>query len=224
VGWFVIEDRGSVNYPNGPYGQGFGGQQPHQPQQPYHPPQPYPPPQYGYPAPPPFPQPPFGPPPGYPPPPPQPSGATAIIAGVLAALGGVANTVGGLLAAIGLAAMVSDSVDSSDAGWTALTAVVTLNVVSGVLLAVGAVLLFVRKAASRWIIVAGCAVHIVSSAISLAMPNTFAEYEYSGKAADVFGLIFPIATLVLVLVPATAVWLRANPKNAPPQYYPPYAG
>jgi hypothetical protein len=207
-----------MNYPYGPYGQGFPGQP-------------------GYPPPlgpgfPPPPGPSYPPPLGYPggqqpyplPPAPNtsPSAVTGVIAAVLAGLGGVGNVVGGLVMAFGLAVMISESTYDVDTGeWTGLTAITMLNIVAGVLLSVGTVMLLFRKMTSRWIVVAGCAVSIVSTFISLAMPSTFAEYQYSGKGADVVGLIFPIATIVLVLLPSTAAWIRAKQNGAPP---PPHWG
>lgn len=223
-----------MTVPHDPYGQQPYGQQPYgqQPygQQPYGQqwgqPQPYPQ-QQPYPA---APQP-YGAPP---PPASSPSGATGIIAGVLAALGGAANLVGGLLMVFGLAAIASESTAGTDNPYfTGLVAITMLNVVAGVILSVGAVLLFQRKAVSRWIVVAGCAVSIVSTMISLGLPDTLGEYEYTGKGTDVFGVIFPIATIVLTLVPSTAAWIRAKqaplPQYPPQQYppappYPPYRG
>ena len=211
-----------MNYPNGPYGQGSPGQQPGYPQQPQgYPPQPgYPqqppgyPPQPGYPQQPgyPYQQPPW--------PAPAPSGVTAIIAGVLAGLGGLANVVGGVLAAIGLSVMIGDSPYGTDA-WTGLIASVMLNIVAGVVLSIGTVLLFLRKTAGRWLVTVGCAVSIVSSMIALAMPTTVAEYTISGRGADMVGLLFPIATLVLLWLPATSAWLSAPRTSAPPPHHPP---
>lgn len=225
-----------MNHPNGPHGQGFPGQQPPygqqwgQPQQPAFPQQPYQPvPQpYGAPV------PPYGAPvPPYGAPPPQgptaPNGATAIIAGVLAGLGGAVNIVGGGFMAIGLALISSDStLDTGSGGWGALVAVAMLNIVAGVVLSVGTVLLFLRKPVSRWIVAAGCGVSILSSLISLGITSTLAGYAYRGSGTEVLGLIFPVATLVLVLVPPTAAWINAKrpssppPYSAPPQHFPPY--
>lgn len=191
-----------MNYPNGPYGQGFPVQQPGNQQ-------------WGYPQ-----QQPFG----YPPPPSAPNGATGIIAGVLAGLGGLANTVGGIFMAIGLAALGSDDSSLGDSVyWTPIIAIAVLNIVAGVLLSVGTVMLLLRKMIGRWLVVAGCAVSIVSSLISLGMTSMAAgyTYAYTGKAFDAVGLIFPIATLILVLLPSTTAWINAKRTSAPPQHYPP---
>lgn len=205
-----------MNYPYGPYGQGFPGQ-PGYPQQPGYPGgQPPYPPQGGYPG---------GQPPYYPltpAPSAPPSAVTGIIAAVLSGLGGLVNVGCGLLAFLGLATMISESpYDIGSGEWTGVIAIVMLNIVAGVLLSVGTVMLLLRKAASRWIVVAGCAVSIVSSLISLSLPSTFAEYQYSGKGADVVGLLFPIATIVLVLLPSTAGWIQAKRNGAP---HPPHWG
>jgi hypothetical protein len=146
----------------------------------------------------------------------SPSAVTGVIAAVLSGLGGLANVVGGLLATFGLSVMISESTyDVGSGEWTGLIAITMLNIVAGVLLSVGTVMLLLRKSASRWIVVAGCAVSIVSSLISLSLASTFAEYQYSGKGADAVGLVFPIVTIVLALLPSTAAWIRAKQNGAP---------
>ncbi|MHC9292438.1 hypothetical protein ACRCUN_08195 [Mycobacterium sp. LTG2003] len=218
-----------MNYPYGPYGQGFPGQQPGHPQQPGYPQQQpgYPqqgyPPQAGYPG-------------GYqyqyqPVPRSSPSGGTAITAIVLAGLGGVANFFGGLLMAFGLATIMEDATFQNtsavtDGAWTALIAIVMLNIVCGLLLLVGTVMLMLRKMVGRWLVVAGCTVSGLSVLISLTLvASTIGDYEYSrGAGSDLVGLLFAIATLVLVLLPSTTAWIQANRNPVPPQYYPPYQG
>lgn len=81
-------------------------------------------------------------------------------------------------------------------------------------MSVGTVMLL-RKMSSRWIVVAGCAVSIVSSLISLSLASTIAEYQYGGKGAHGVGLVFPIVTIVLALLPSTAAWIRAKQNGAP---------
>ncbi|CRZ17263.1 hypothetical protein [Mycolicibacterium neworleansense] len=222
-----------MNYPHGPYGQGFGGQ-PGQPQQPGYTQPPGYPQQPGYPPPPSYPQQ-AAYPPGYPgglpgpygpvpTPPASPSGVTGIIAGVLAGLGGLANVFGGLGMAFGLAVIVGESPDTSGSGWSGLIAITMLNIVAGLLLLIGTVLLFLRKMAGRWLVAAGCSVSIVSALISLALPATIEDYEYQSTGSDLVALIFPIATLVLVLVPPTGAWIRAKENPVAPQFYPPYPG
>ncbi|WP_158168895.1 hypothetical protein [Mycolicibacterium smegmatis] len=193
-----------MNSPYGPYGQGAPWQQPG-------PPQAYPPPGY---APPGYPQ------PGYPYPPPQPappSGVTAIIAIVLAGLGGVANFFGGLLMAFSLAVIMADSTAAgssavNDSAWTPLVAISVLNILCGVLLLTGTVMLLRRKMTGRWIVIAGCATNLLSTIVALTLvPSSIGEYEYNRSAGpDAVGLIFAIATVVLVLLPSTAAWLQAR--------------
>ncbi|MGV0743476.1 hypothetical protein [Mycolicibacterium sp. XJ870] len=228
-----------MTYPNGPYGQGIpeqpgyqppaypqqpgypGGQQPGYPQHPGYPPHP------GYPQ------------PGYPPQPyglqpPQsasPSGVSGITAGVLAGLGGFANFFGGLLMAFGLAAIMGEStLESSpavtDGGWTWLVAVVMLNVVCGLLLLIGALMLLLRNIIGRGLVIAGCSVFILSTLINfMLVPSTIGDYEYDrGTGPDLVGLMFAITTLVLALVPSTTAWIQAKRNPVAPQYYPPYPG
>jgi len=203
-----------VSYPYGSYGQGFppqsGG-----PQQPGFPPQPFP--QPG------FPQQPFAAAPQ------KPSGVTGIIAGVLAGLGGLANFVGGIAMAFGLAIMIGASTDatgSTDNPWTGLIAITVLNVVSGLLLLIGTVTLLLRKMVGRWLVVAGCAVSILSTLINLTLlPSFIADYEYDrGVGPDLVGVMFAITTIVLVLLPSTTAWIKARQYPVAPQFYPPYPG
>ncbi|WP_217155057.1 hypothetical protein [[Mycobacterium] fortunisiensis] len=230
-----------MNYPNGPYGQGFPGQpgQPQQPgyqQQPPYPQQPgYPPPghpqegfpqqgfgQQGFPG-----YPPSG---GYPPQPylmptGEPSGGTAITAAVLAALGGVAGLVGGVLGAIGLA-VGSTEADLSGGVYALLIVGILFNFVFGLMIATGAVMLFQRKMLGRWLVVSACALAILSSLLSLgaAAAMSTSHVGLGGGFFTFLGLIFPIATLVLALLPSTTAWLDARPDAAVPQHYPPYPG
>lgn len=211
-----------MTYPNGPYGQGLPGQ-PRYPQQPgYPPPQPGYPQQPGYP-PPGYPQQPYGMPPSAPVPP---SGVTGIIAGVLAGLGGLANVVGGLFMAFGLSILIGETSDAAGNAWTPLLAITGLNIVAGVLLLIGTVTLLLRKMIGRWLVAAGCSASILSTLINLTWtPSAIADYEYDrGVAADLVGVIFPIATLVLILLPSTAAWIRAKQNPIAPQPYPPYPG
>ncbi|MGY1988950.1 hypothetical protein [Mycolicibacterium fortuitum] len=195
-----------MTYPNGPYGQGF----PHQPgyPQPGYPQQPY-----GAPA----------------PLPASPTAVTGIIASILAGLGALANIVGGGAMAFALSLLISDSSEAAGpawGGWTPLIAMTVLNIVAGLLLLVGAVTLLLRKMIGRWLVAAGCAVSIVSTVISLTWtPSVIADYEYDGGVdTGLVGVFFPIATLVLVLLPSTASWIRAKQNRVASQFYPPYPG
>lgn len=215
-----------MTYPNGPYGQGSPDQSGY-PQQPGYQQQPAFAPQPGYPPPPGYPQQPYGLPPA---PPTSPSGVTAIIAGVLAGLGGLANFFGGLAMAFGLSVLIDGSSEVAGSaawgGWTPLIAMTTLNILAGLLLLSGTVTLLLRKTIGRWLVAAGCAVSILSTLINLTWtPSAIADYEYDrGVGADLVGVIFPIVTLVLVLLPSTAAWIRAQQNPTAPQPYPPYPG
>ncbi|MEW2479509.1 hypothetical protein AB0876_07935 [Mycobacterium sp. NPDC049093] len=207
-----------MTYPNGPYGPGSPDQSGY-PQQPGYQQQP------GY-FPPGYPQQPYGLPPA---PPASPSGVTGIIAGVLAGLGGLANFFGGLAMAFGLSVLINGSSEvagSAWGGWTPLIAMTTLNIVAGLLLLIGTVTLLLRKMIGRWLVAAGCAVSILSTLINLTWtPSAIADYEYDrGVGADLVGVIFPIVTLVLVLLPPTGAWIRAQQNPPAPQPYPPYPG
>lgn len=208
-----------MTYPNGPYGHGVPGQ-PSYPQQPGYPQQPAYAPQPGYPQPG-YPQQPYGLPPV---PPPAPGGATGIIAGVLAGLGCLANLVGGSFMAFGLSILIGESSDATASGWGALIAITALNILAGLLLLIGTVTLLLRKMIGRWLVVAGCAVSILSTLVNLTLtPSTIAGYEYDrGVGADLVGGIFPIVTLVLALLPSTAAWIRARQNPIAPQPHPPH--
>lgn len=202
-----------MNYPYGPYGQGFPGQPGQQPQQPGYPPSGYP--QQGG-----FPQQPYGMPTT------EPSSVTGTIAAVLAALGAVAGLGGGVLAAIGLAA-VSGMSGMSGGVYALLVAVVLFDFVFGLMIATGAVLLFQRKMLGRWLVVGACALAILSSLVSFGVSAAVVKASgystYSAGSGGVFnlvGLVFPIATLVLALLPSTTAWINAKPNPVAPQFYP----
>lgn len=226
-----------MNYPNGPYGQGFP-QQPGPPQQPGFPPPVGYPQQPGYPPQPGFPQQQGFPAPGYPPqggfqpqpygmPSPEPSGATGIIAGVLAALGALSGLGSGVVGAFALA-VTNSEVDLSGGTHALLIVTVLLNVVFGLMIGIGAVLLFQRKMLGRWLVVGACALAILSTLVSVGVGMT-AQADVYGSYADgavfnLFGLVFPIATLVLAMLPTTTAWINAKPNPVAPQFYPPYPG
>lgn len=223
-----------MTYPQGPYGQGFPGQ-PGPPQQPGYPGYP----QQGYPPQPVYQQ-------GYPPQvgyargfpgafPPPPSGGTAISAGVLSALGALAGLGSGILALISIAAIKSDSAFSNlsdiSGGIYALLIVGSLaSIVFGAVLLTGTVMLFQRKMLGRWLIVGGSALAILSNVIGFAVRTT-ATAGYPGYGGlgvlPLLGLVFPITTIVLVLLPSTTAWIQAKANAVAPQYlpqYPPYQG
>jgi hypothetical protein len=160
----------------------------------------------------------------------SPSGGTGITAGVLAGLGALANLGAGIFGLIGLAAINSDSTLGSSelsGGVSALLVVtVLISVVVGIVLLAGAITLLQRKMIGRWLVVAGCAMTIVGSLISLGLSAAVtARYGYYGGGGfAVLGLVFPVATLVLALLPATTAWIQAKPNPLAPQPYSPFQG
>jgi hypothetical protein len=217
---------GRVNYP---YGQGFPGQ-PGGPQQPgfgqqpgYHP--------QGYQAPG-FGQQPgnFGPQPGFGQQPygmgaAEPSSVTGMIAAILAGLGGLGGLASGLFGLVRFSGLSSLPGVGGGAYTMVLISLLVSLAFGGVLLA-GAIMLLQRKMLGRWLIVGGCAASIVVSLLSLAATAALAAgygaTYLGGGFFSVLGLIFPIATIVLALVPSTTAWIRSRPNSLPPQPYSPY--
>lgn len=166
--------------------------------------------------------------PGYPaspqPTPPRgPSGATAIIAGILALLGGL---FGVLFGALSVAVMVGDH--EFDAMGVVFS---LLSFAFGLVLFNGAILLWRRKMTGRWLIVGGCAVAILLGLLAFAELFTGISGAPTREAGAyvmlaVLGFIFPIATLVLVLLQSTTKWICATPRpqNPAPQGYSPFQG
>lgn len=175
----------------------------------------------------------------------QPSGGTAIAAGVLAALGGLLSlfiTAVSLFFLIAIAT-IGSNFDRSDLKFLdsifgilaiGMVAVVIIALVLGtvlsVLLIAGAVLLFRRKMLGRWLVVSGCAVAIVSNLMTYVFTTTVTSGDWNSPESAVsafVGLAFPIVTMVLVLLPPTTAWIRAERPATPPyfpQYPPPYQG
>ena len=98
-----------------------------------------------------------------------------------------------------------------------------LNLVLGVALLTGAVLLFQRKMSGRWLVVAGCVTSIVVSVVSLAagafMTGPYGAVGVFDVAANLVGLLFPVATIALTMARSTTAWINAQPgpeSPAPP--------
>ncbi|WP_225731977.1 MULTISPECIES: hypothetical protein [unclassified Nocardia] len=158
--------------------------------------------------------------PGYPAHTAPPSGTTAIIAGVLAAIGAVGQLLSG---AVNVAFGLSDAIDRlRDYDSTGLMAqswykpfVVSTGltaIVAGALLGGGAIALLKRRRFGVITIVIGCAIVVVLGVISLIMTlNYSADSEppvQLGGVAGAIGLLFPVSTAVLALVPNTRRWLE----------------
>lgn len=147
----------------------------------------------------------------------SPSGVTAIIATVLAGLGAVACLGHGLLGFLGLMGI---SALDTDAGVRTAVGIaggvlpvlilgIVLNFVAGLLLAAGTAELAQRKRTGRRLVVTGCAVTIGANLLSLGYVASATPY-FNGAAVALLGLLFPIATLVLVTLPPTSTWINTK--------------
>ncbi|MEV6770990.1 hypothetical protein AB0N05_20445 [Nocardia sp. NPDC051030] len=207
---------------NYPYGQQPGNPGPQYQQQPAYPQQSGYPPQQG------FPQQGYSQPgypaPGYPPayPPPAPSGGTAITAAVLATLLGLLAGLAGVVM-IGVGATTKSKHDSygshsssaSDGLSSLMLGLGVVVIVMGVLWFAGAMLLFARKAAGRWMLVVLSSLGLIGNVISVA--------NSSSPGSGAFGGLLGLAVLVLAAVPATGKWIAAGkPQSRSP--YPPAGG
>ncbi|MEV7550119.1 hypothetical protein AB0N89_10885 [Amycolatopsis sp. NPDC089917] len=169
---------------------------------------------------------------GYPPPgaypPPgtarRPSGATGIIAGIFAILGGLWFLAG---AAFHVIELVDFTVDFLIIG-------AVLDFVTAASLLSGGILLLLRKGAGRVLTAIGTGVAIVCVALAFVLRATgaFFFFSYSGVLLHFgFGwllilvLIPAIPTLVLALIPPTGRWIAAKKQSVsavPPNFgYPP---
>lgn len=147
------------------------------------------------------------------------SGVTAIIAAVLAGVGAVACLGGSLFGVLGLLGISALDLDSrvhtavgiSGAVLPVLILGIVLNIVAGLLLAAGSARLLQRKVTGRRLVVVGCAITIGVNLLSLGYVAAATPY-LSGPTLALMGLLFPIATLVLVTLPPTTAWLNARPR------------
>ncbi|OXM66243.1 hypothetical protein L1857_22880 [Amycolatopsis thermalba] len=153
-----------------------------------------------------------------------PSGGTAITAGVLAVLGALWGVFSGILNL----GVVDEVVD--DLKWIVVLQG-TVYLVEFATLLPGAILLFLRKPAGRWLVALGSALHILQGVIALIVLASDDRFNRNldtaaGIGGGVGGLLVvlspAIATLVLVLVPLTARWCAWGKR--PPQQPGPYQG
>ncbi|MFE3191676.1 hypothetical protein ACFXHA_21880 [Nocardia sp. NPDC059240] len=150
------------------------------------------------------------------------SGGTAITAGVLAMIGGVLSILAAIVMLIASAAVNSDnnsyrgsSYHKDESGLVAVLIVGGVVVLAvGVLWCTGATMLFLRKAAGRWILIVMSGLAVVLGLIGFAMR----------PGSGAIGLIFSIAILVLASVPLTGRWIAEGkqPAVAAQPYYPYY--
>ncbi|MFF0147689.1 hypothetical protein ATK36_4551 [Amycolatopsis sulphurea] len=146
---------------------------------------------------------------------PRPNGATAIIAGVLAAVGGAAA----LFGAIGGAVLLGHR---GGLGYGLLALIV--NLALAVLLIFGATTLFLHKPAGRLCVIAGCGLAIAYSITSAVLVSAGVSSLRGGSELIGFGiagalvaLIPPVATLVLALVKPTVDWVSQPGSGGYPQ-------
>ncbi|MEV5835681.1 hypothetical protein [Nocardia sp. NPDC052112] len=166
---------------------------------------------------------------------PAPGGGTAITAGVLASVGSAGQLLGGgFNIVLGLTDLATDLAEYDSTGlfaqsWlkTYLLVVGSIAVATAFLLGVGAVMMFTRRPLGRVLVVAGCAVVVIAGIAEYAITLRYTTSgggaaEISGGIGGLFGLIFPVATAVLALVPATMRWLDYRPVTAAPRAMYPY--
>ncbi|MFI6957199.1 hypothetical protein ACIBJI_27495 [Nocardia sp. NPDC050408] len=166
---------------------------------------------------------------------PAPGGGTAITAGVLASVGSAGQLLGGgFNIVLGLSDLGRDLAEYDSTGlfaqsWfkTYLLVTGSIAVVTAFLLGAGAVMMFTRRPLGRVPVVAGCAVVVFAGIAGYAITLRYtasggSAAEISGGIGGLFGLIFPIATAVLALVPPTTRWLNYSPVAAPPVATYPY--
>ncbi|BBZ31902.1 hypothetical protein [Mycolicibacterium confluentis] len=150
----------------------------------------------------------------------RPSGGTAITGAILSLLGGLAQvvTVFGSLVALTLTSdsTVSQYLPDWYGAVMVLTLLVSVALCAGLL--VGGGFLTAGRSWARIVVAASCGVAIVFGIVS----EVVASAMYRGMGADIaagqgsssvfgfLGLIFPIATAVLVLLPSTAAWCRSR--------------
>ncbi|WP_227997922.1 hypothetical protein [Nocardia australiensis] len=157
-----------------------------------------------------------------------PSGVTAIIAGVLAAIGSVGQLFGGgssifVATAMGPDLIGSDSTGLFGYGWYPSYAVANgvFAIIAAILLGAGAVTLFGKKPLGRILIAAGCAIVVLAGLAGFVITLSLGAFSGAGLIGSgiggVIGLLFPIATVVLALVPATAKWLAYHQTAGYPQ-------
>ncbi|MGW6728282.1 hypothetical protein ACWF9G_20485 [Nocardia sp. NPDC055029] len=162
------------------------------------------------------------------------SGGTAVVAAILALLGGIVGVVG---VVFGVVATVNSERGVSAwglvPGWMSAVSVVTLvvDLLAGVLLVAGAILVFRRRGAGPTLVVLGCVgvlVAYVVTAISTVVqllqygipvgrhldavfgPSAFYWLESLGIdvpwGLSVLVLVFPVVTFVLGVLPSTRRW------------------
>lgn len=134
---------------------------------------------------------------------PRPSGATAVIAGVMAILGGLLWAIPITEAGrwIGYTRDHHQLSDQARSWFNAAALVFTV-----VLLLSGAALLLARKRVGRLLIVIGCGINIAMLIVQALFPasDAIAEIAFPPLA------VFPLVTIVLALAPSTRRWCKSS--------------
>jgi hypothetical protein len=134
---------------------------------------------------------------------PRPSSATAVIAGVMAILGGLlwAIPIEEAVRWIGYTRDHHQLSDQARSWFNAAALVFTV-----VLLLSGATLLLVRKRVGRLLVVVGCGINIAMLIVQALFPASDAIAEVAFPALAVF----PLVTIVLALAPSTRRWCKSS--------------
>ncbi|MCG5431016.1 hypothetical protein LV457_01720 [Mycobacterium sp. MYCO198283] len=183
---------------------------------------------------------PYGPPPGYPygPPNPPASGATAIVAAVLSFLGALANVLSAVDGFVSVASLREPrgAYGVEYPAWLAPTGIIVsiAQLVLAVALVFGGVQLVRRRLNGRVVVAAAAGAAVLIQLVSLGFAaaavkwarDLSARYDVGVDLGPLLTLsigisavmiIFPIATGVLALLPATRRWcLSAPPSPGPP--------
>lgn len=154
---------------------------------------------------------------------PAPSGATAITASVLSLLGGAGQLFGAFTTVAALATISqATSLLGTDGlpGWYGGTMTVTVIVqfALAAALLVGGGALLTRKLWARIVIAGACGVALalgivgllIAAAVSSHIPSEYATGQGFSMIIGIMGLIFPVATAVLALLPSTRQWCQTR--------------
>lgn len=145
---------------------------------------------------------------------PPPSGGTAITTAILAILGGLVQGFEGAAGLFGGASLAGDSSGMAHSAPVLLIIIGGVTFVAGILLLVGAIMMFVRKPVGRMLVIIGCGLTIATVLGTIAW-----TVIGLGGSPSMFllltGTVFPILTLVLAILGSTKRYLAA-PRQ--PQY------
>ncbi len=160
---------------------------------------------------------------GFPPAPQAPAstgGVGGVIAGVLAIMGGLLH---GCLGAMALVESLTKEPDSFTTRSSSHIGDVflSMSVIGGLLILAGGFMLLARKPASRWLIGVGC-VPIFAFGLGAFLGANADGDSTIGAVITLPIVIFSVATVVLIFLPSTTRWIRAQRTPVAPQYFPQY--